>query len=341
MGGVVLDVAILGAGFMGATHAAGWRAFGPRARVRWVSSRSGEKAARVAEGVAAQPTTDLFAPIDDPGVLAVDVCLPTFLHREACERAFAAGKHVLLEKPIALRREDADAILTAAERSGRVLVVGLVLRFFAEYVEIERRVRARAFGRPLAVSTYRLSPPVDWNDWMRDPARSGGPAVDLLVHDFDQMNWLLGRPRQVFARAPALEGKDPGHIHSLVEYDGAQGVAEGGLVMPRSYPFSAGIRVLCERGVIEHGFRAGPSEAGGNIGGSMNRFLRLHPATGPSETIRVQEFDPWAAEIAYFAECVEQGRPPGRGTAGQARDALSVSLAVNRSLRSGRPEPVG
>jgi predicted dehydrogenase len=73
----------------------------------------------------------------------------------------------------------------------------------------------------------------------------------------------------------------------------------------------------------------------------MNRFLRLHPATGPSETIRVQEFDPWAAEIAYFAECVEQGRPPGRGTAGQARDALSVSLAVNRSLRSGRPEPVG
>ena len=326
---------------MGATHAAGWRALGPRARVRWVSSRSGEKAARVAHSVAAQPTTDLFAPINDPGVVAVDVCLPTFLHREACERAFAAGKHVLLEKPIALNREDADAILAAAERSGRVLVVGLVLRFFPEYVEIERRVRARAYGHPLVVSTYRLSPPVDWNDWMRDPARSGGPAVDLVGHDFDQMNWLLGRPRQAFARAVTPRGKDPGYVLSLLEYDGAQGIAEGGMIVPHSYPFSAGIRVLCERGVIEHGFRAGPFADGGNIGGITNRFLRVHPSAGASETITVQEFDPWAAEIAYFADHAEQGRPPARATGAQAREALLVSLAVNRSLRSGRPEPVG
>jgi predicted dehydrogenase len=337
----MLDVAILGAGFMGATHAAGWRALGPRARVRWVSSRSAEKAARVADAVAAKPTTDLFAPIDDPAVFAVDICLPTFLHREACERAFAAGKHVLLEKPIALDREDADAILAGAERSGRVLVVGLVLRFFPEYVEIERRVRARVLGRPLAVSMYRLSPPVDWNDWTRDPARSGGPAVDLLVHDFDQMNWLLGRPRRVFARAAAAAGKDPGYVLSLVDYDGAQGAAEGGLVLPRSYPFSAGIRVLCDRGVIEHGLRAGRSADGGNIGRITSRFLRIDPAAGPSETIAVPEVDPWEAEIAYFADCAAQGLPPERATAVQARDALLVSLAVNRSLRSGRPERVG
>ena len=271
----------------------------------------------------------------------MDVCLPTFLHREACERAFAAGKHVLLEKPIALNREDADAILAAAERSGRVLVVGLVLRFFPEYVEIERRVRARAYGHPLVVSTYRLSPPVDWNDWMRDPARSGGPAVDLVGHDFDQMNWLLGRPRQAFARAVTPRGKDPGYVLSLLEYDGAQGIAEGGMIVPHSYPFSAGIRVLCERGVIEHGFRAGPFADGGNIGGITNRFLRVHPSAGASETITVQEFDPWAAEIAYFADHAEQGRSPARATGAQAREALLVSLAVNRSLRSGRPEPVG
>jgi len=55
----------------------------------------------------------------------------------------------------------------------------------------------------------------------------------------------------------------------------------------------------------------------------------------------VQEFDPWAAEIAYFADHAEQGRPPARATGAQAREALLVSLAVNRSLRSGRPEPVG
>lgn len=336
----MIDVAILGAGFMGATHAAGWRALGPRARVHWVSSRSGQKAARVAKTVEAQPTTDLLAPITDRAVQAVDVCLPTFLHREACERAFEAGKHVLLEKPLALTREDADAILAAAARSRRVLVVGLVLRFFPEYVEIERLVRSGALGRPRMVSTYRLSPAPDWNDWMHDPALSGGPAVDLLIHDFDQMNWLLGRPRQVVARAAAAEGCPPGHVVASLEYDGGQALAEGSLMMPRSYPFSAGMRVLCEKGVLEHGFRAGPAEGGGNIGGEMTRFLRLYPAFGGPETIPVEAFDSWAAEIAYFAECVAEARPPGRGTGEQARDALLVSLAVNRSLQSGRPEVV-
>ena len=337
----MIDVAILGAGFMGATHATGWRALGPRARVRWVSSRSGQKAARVANTLDAQPTTDIFAPITDRAVQAVDICLPTFLHREACDRAFAAGKHVLLEKPLALTREDADGILAAAARSRRVLAVGLVLRFFSEYVEIERRIRSQEFGRPLAVSTYRLSPLPDWNDWMHDPAQSGGPAVDLLVHDFDQMNWLLGRPRQVVARAALAEGGGPGQIQVLLDYDGAQALAEGSLMMPRSYPFSAGIRVLCEKGVLEHGFRAAPAEGGGNIGGNMTRFLRRHPATGESETLHAEASDPWAAEIAYFAECVAEARPPLRGTGEQARDALLVSLAVNRSLRSGRPESVG
>ncbi len=336
----MIDVAILGAGFMGATHAAGWRALGSRARVRWVSSRSDQKAARVAKSVDAQPTTDLFAPITDQAVQAVDICLPTFLHREACDRAFAAGKHVLLEKPIALTREDADAILAGAERSRRTLVVGLVLRFFPEYVEIERRVRLGELGRPLVVSTYRLSPPPDWNGWMRDPAQSGGPAVDLLIHDFDQMNWLLGRPEQVVARAVPAGGGGPGHITVLLDYDGAQALAEGGLTMPRSYPFTAGIRVLCEKGVLEHGFRAAPAEGGGNIGGAMTRFLRLHPATGGAETLSLETTDPWAAEIAYFAECIAEARVPLRGTGEQARDALLVSLAVNRSLRSGRPELV-
>jgi UDP-N-acetylglucosamine 3-dehydrogenase len=337
----VIGAAILGAGFMGATHATGWNALGGRARVRWVSSRSGEKAARTAAGVGAQPTTDLWAPMEDPEVQAVDVCLPTALHREACERAFAARKHVLVEKPIALTIGDADAILAARDRSGCMLAVAMVLRFFQEYVEIERRVGARELGRPVEVSTYRLSPPADWNDWMRDPVQSGGPAVDLLSHDFDQMNWLLGRPRRVFARSIAAQGSAPGHIVTLVQYDGAEAAAEGNMMMPRSYPFSAGIRVLCEGGVLEHGFRAGPAEGGGNIGGDFSRFLRIYPNTGEAAPVPIQDGDPWAAEIAEFVRCIETGRPPTRGTGEQACEALRVSLAVNLSLETGKPEAVG
>jgi predicted dehydrogenase len=323
---------------MASAHAPNYLALGDRVRVKTVASRSTERASKVAESLGAALSSDVWSPLDDPEVDVVDVCLPTDLHREAAERAFAAGKHVFLEKPIALAAGDADAIIAAAERSGRLFMVGLVLRFWPEYVELRRRMAARELGRPLAVATHRLSPPPDWNDWMADTARSGGVAVDLLIHDFDQMNALLGRPLRVYAQAPR-----PDHVVAIVEYEGgARGVAEGSMAMPKSYPFSSNVRVLCEGGAAEYAFSAAPAEDGGNIGASdAVRGLRLYPADGEPSTVDVESTDPWGPEIVHFVECVEQGRAPEHGTGEQAKLALLVSLAANRSLASGRPEAVG
>src|SRR6266508_128238 len=332
----MINVAILGAGFMGSAHAANYRALEGRVRVRTVASRTLERAAKVAETVGAEPTTDLDAAIRDAEVDAVDICLPTPHHRDAAERAFAAGKHVFLEKPIALTPGDADAIIRAAEQSGCLFMVGLVLSFWPEYVELQRLVAAGELGQLRAVNTHRLSPPADWNDWMADRSQSGGTPVDLLIHDFDQMNWLLGRPQRVFAREPA-----PNHVFAVVEYEGASGLAEGSMSMPGSYPFSSNIRVLCDGGAAEYSFSAAPAEDGGNIGApTAARGLRLYPVDGEPRTLDVEPADPWGPEIAYFVGCVEQGRQPEQGTGEQARDALKVSLAAARSLESGRPEPV-
>jgi UDP-N-acetylglucosamine 3-dehydrogenase len=305
-------------------------------RVQRVVARSLPRAAKVADVVGAVPTTDLEEAVLDPQIDAVDICLPSALHRRWTERALEAGKHVFLEKPIALTADDADAVVDAAARHGRVLVVGLVLRFWPEYVELHRRVASGDLGRPLAVSTYRLSPPIDWNDWMADREQSGGVPVDLLVHDFDQLNWLLGEPRRVFAREPR-----PGHVQALVEYDRATGLAEGSVAMPRSYPFSSNIRVLCEEGAAEYAFTAAAVEGEGNIGASESaRGLRVTPHDGPPVTIPVESADPWGPALAYFLDCVEQGRQPERATADQASRALLVSLAANRSVESGKPEPI-
>lgn len=333
----MITVAILGGGFMGASHAATYRALGDRVRVKTVASRRSDRAAAVAASVDAELTDDLATALHDPEVDAVDICLPTPLHREWAEAAFAAGKHVLLEKPIALTLEDADAIVAAAERSGRLFMVGLVLRFWPEYVELQRRLADGELGRPLAVSTLRLSPPADWNDWMADPTKSGGVPVDLLIHDFDQLNWLLGTPRRVYARAPR-----PDHVFAIVEYDGAQGVAEGSMAMPKAYPFTSNVRVLAEDGVAEYAFSAAPAEDGGNIGASdAPRGLRLYLRDRDEPvSVPVEPADPWGPELAFFVECVERGRAPEQGTGAQARAALAVSLAAARSLESGRPEDV-
>jgi predicted dehydrogenase len=332
----VITVAVVGAGFMGTAHTANYKALDGRVRVKAIASRSLGRAEKLAATVGADATTDLDAVLGDPEVDAVDVCVPTPLHREVAERSLRAGKHVFLEKPIALTLDDADAILRAAGESGTVFMVGLVLRFWPEYVELQRRVAVGEMGRVSSVATRRLSPPADWAAWFADRSQTGGTAVDLLVHDFDQMNWLLGAPRSVFAHEPV-----PGHVHALVEYAGASAIAEGSMTMPRSYPFSSNIRVHGESGAAEYAFSAAPAEGGGNIGEAQGPpGLRLYPSDGEPVTVPVESADPWGPEIAYFVECVEHGREPEQGTGEQARDALRVSLAANRSLQSGRPEEV-
>lgn len=330
-------LAIVGAGFMGSAHAANYASLGDRVRVKSVVGLSPERAAQVARTVDASSGVDLAAVLGDPEIDAVDICLPTPLHREAAEQAFAAGKDVFLEKPLALTAEDAEAIVAAAAHSGRIFMVGLVLRFWPEYVALHRLVERGDLGRPKAVFAQRLSPPADWADWLRDRAQSGGTAIDLMIHDFDQMNALLGTPRSVYASEP-----EPGHVHAVVEYaDGGSGIAEGSMAMPRSYPFSSDIRVLGERGVAEYAFSAAPVEGEGNIGASSSaRGLRIHPVDAEMHVEEVASADPWGPEIEYFVSCLEQGRQPDQGTGEQALWALKVSLAANRSLASGRPENI-
>lgn len=339
----MITVGILGGGFMGAAHAGNYAALGERVRVKTVCSRTEARALRVAGKVGAEATTDLEAVLADPAIDAVDVCLPTSLHRRVTERALATGKHVFLEKPLALTLEDGEAIVRAAAASDRVFMVGLVLRFWPEYVELHRRLASGELGRPFAVTASRLSPPADWAEWYADVAQSGGPPVDLMVHDFDQANWLLGDPRTVYARAVA--SRDPAYrdqVVAVVEYDGAQAVVEGSMAMPGSYPFSSLIRVNAEGGIAEYAFRAAPAEGGGNIGAvdESARGLRIFPRAGEPEVVLLDPVDPWGPEIEEFVSCLEHGRQPENGTGEQALLALRVSLAANRSLESGGPEPV-
>jgi predicted dehydrogenase len=333
---LTVTIGIIGAGFMGSAHAANYKALGDRVRVKTVAGLSPERAARVAETVGAQSTTDVDSVLADDEIDAVDICLPTPVHRDVAVSAFTARKHVFLEKPIALTNDDASAIVAAADLSGCMLMVGLVLRFWPEYVALREIVGRGDLGRATAVYTQRLSPPADWAAWLRDPAQSGGTPVDLMIHDFDQMNDLLGTPLSVYASEP-----EPGHVHAVVEYEGASGIAEGSMAMPRSYPFSSDIRVLAEDGAAEYAFSATPVEGEGNIGASSSaRGLRIYPAAGDMRVEEVASADPWGPEIEYFVACLERGRRPDQGTGEQARLALRVSLAANRSIASGKPEPI-
>ena len=107
--------------------------------------------------------------------------------------------------------------------------------------------------------------------------------------------------------------------------------------MPPSFPFTAGLRVLCERGVLDHRFVAG---AGDEVADAMMSVLAIHPADGEPRRFH-EDRDPWAAQIEHFLECVSAGREPRDGSFAQARAALAVALAARRSAASGEPANIG
>jgi predicted dehydrogenase len=327
----VTTIALLGGGFMGRTHAAVYAGLRERASVGVVCAlRGGEEIAR---GLGAELSPDWEAVIGAPGVDAVDICLPTPLHGEVAVRALELGRHVLVEKPIALTLEDADAMGAAAAAAGRVLMVGHVLRYFPEVVELRRVVGSGELGDVLAVSAMRLSAPPDWNDWMLDVARSGGTLVDMMIHDFDIAAALLGPARAVHAVA-AAGGR---HVNAIVEHERGRAAIEGSHAMPASYPFTAGLRVLCSRGVAEHKFVTGAGdEVADDAAASV---LGIHPVGGEPRRFHAAA-DPWAAQIAHFLDCVDSRSEPRDGSFAQARAALAVALAARRSIESGAPEPV-
>src|SRR3984957_14410397 len=194
-----MKVGILGSGFMGRTHA---RAYAKMkgVEIAAISSHHLEKAETLANKVGGRATNDNLAIIDDPSIDAISNTLPTYLHAEYTIAALKAGKHVLLEKPFALTAVACDGMIAAQKESGKVLLVAHVLRFWGDYVSLIDFVQSGKIGKPLSAVATRLSQLPGWADWFLNPAWSGGAVLDLCVHDFDVLNWILGQPKSVYAR---------------------------------------------------------------------------------------------------------------------------------------------
>lgn len=170
----------------------------------------------------------------------------------------------------------------------------------------------------------------------------------VLVHDFDQINWLLGQPLDVTAGALIGSGAGARHVWACVHCESGSAVAEASTAMPRFYPFSSLLRCVCERGVLTYAYTAEPSRRADDSQTGMDRLSAsgahvLTVYTNDSDSSEHHDLAGaafWQPELMHFLDCIEGHRAPEHGTAAQARAALAVALAVNRSLESGAPERI-
>jgi predicted dehydrogenase len=329
---MIISVGVLGAGFMGVTHA---RAFArqPGVRIAGVWSRDPAKSAALAKEVGARPYTEAHALLADPGIDAVSITLPTHVHAETAVEALEAGKHVLVEKPMALRLEECDAMIHAQARAQRVLMVAHVLRFWPEYRALHDYVNGGALGAPLSLTAYRLLGRSTPGGWYEDPAQSGGAVLDLHIHDLDACNWFFGAPRTVYARGRRGPTGAWQHALTTLDYGAAQGFAEGSAIRPSGYPFTMGMWVTCEGGAVEFVFRAGGAQVDSRDRAESE--ITAFPESAPPQAIASPGGDGYENEIAEFLACIRESRAPKDGMPTQARLAVATALAARRSLETG------
>lgn len=327
-----MRVAILGAGFMGSTHG---RAFAqvPGVEIAMLYAHSEKRAGPLAEELGTTWTGELDRILRDESIDAIDICLPTPQHRPVTEAALAAGKHVLLEKPVAMTNSDAEALASLAASTDKVFMVAHVLRFWPEYIELARQIETGTYGRPVSGLATRRQPFPAWSELFSRSDLTGGAVIDMMIHDYDALNWIFGTPHAVTAKG--LNNDRSGgwdQVQVLIDYGDASALVDGGMMMPESYPFSSNLQVLCEHGAIEYAFRAGGRSV--EMGGGVNELM-LYPNQGDPVRLEVEQKDPYLAEIEYFTECVRSGSQASRGTPAEAEVALQVASAARDSLESG------
>lgn len=122
--------------------------------------------------------------------------LPTYLHEQAAVYALNKGIHVFSEKPMALTAEGCENMIHAAKENSRQLMIGQCLRFAPAYAKLKEYIDNKTFGRAYRAEFTRYSqlPTWTWNNWILDPAQSGGCVLDMHVHDVDLINWFFGMP---------------------------------------------------------------------------------------------------------------------------------------------------
>jgi predicted dehydrogenase len=320
-------IAIIGQGYMGKTHAEAWTRLGLGGQIKYINAPGERTLFAPAEG--ARFVGDLDTVLDDTEVDVVSVCTPTPTHADIAIRALRAGKHVLLEKPIALNLDDALAIRDAAASSDRVLMVAQVVRFFAGYVLLREAWQDDRIGKLLSVRAVRALNTPTWADWWADEAQSGGVPVDFSIHDYDQANLFLGVPIAV----TATRSFDDGPIETTTEYrDGGIGQVLSHAHTPVGVPFTSSLELLGTGGLASYRLSAGSPTEPTDSGEST---FRLASAT-ESEARDVPDNEPYARETEYFLQCVALGAQPELSSTDSAVRALEVSLAARQSLRTGR-----
>lgn len=342
-----VNIAVVGCGAWGCNYVRNLQAL-PEADLSWLCDLDPGALGR-AHGLApeARCTEDLAQVLEDPRVQAVVVATDTEHHSPHVMRALAAGKHVLVEKPMATSAESARAMVRAARTAERVLMVGHLMVYHPAAAALRELVGSGALGTLQHIYALRVNPPCR--------GEGSGPLWSLAPHDLSLIQEILGQRARLISAQPDVLGRVgvinlqfSGSLMARVQLELAVPRKERTLVVAGSERVAVFDDTRREGKLMVYEASSQPPwpwSAG--IGRSLDhqRELRLDPkgairwliqeSTGAAQPIGEQE--PLALQCGHFLSCAAMGARP-RSSGLEGLEVVRLLAAAERSLSAGGAE---
>jgi predicted dehydrogenase len=336
-----VGIAVLGCGTIGEFHLRAIREI-PGARLAGISAQPEARAREIAAREQCVGTADYRELLGRPEVDLVTIATPSGSHAKIALEALDAGKHVLVEKPMAMTAEDASRVIRRAAEKNLVLSVVSQRRLEEQHQAIRRALDAGALGRLLVVESvcpfFRPQEYYAQAAWRGTKGEDGGALMNQGIHSIDLMLWFGGRARTVYGRTATrthrIEAEDVGV--ALVSFEsGAFGTVLASTSIQPGFPAALNLygekgSIRCEGDGITHwsvpGVAKPAAEAGEGGGGVRDPRAISHRGH--------------RTQIENVLEAI-RGRAPLLITGEDGRRAVELVEAIYRSSETGQPVELG
>ena len=248
----------------------------------------------------------------------VTIAIPTYLHADMAIMCMREGAHVLCEKPMSLTVEDCRRMIEASKETGKLLMIGQVLRFWGEYEAAKEIIDSGILGAPLSGYFWRggTSPAYDPANWYFNREMSGGCLFDQHVHDVDMVQYLYGMPRALTSVGRRyFKGCGQDCVSTNYIYDGDFAINAQDDWNLKGVDFTMTFRINME---------------GGSMFMDHNGF-HVYDIEGKDITPDYDKESAYYKEMLYFADLIVTGKPNLKNPPEDSLRSIMMAAAEQKS----------
>jgi predicted dehydrogenase len=322
-----VKIGVIGVGYMGELHAKVCSEIN-YVKLLAVTDINEERGKEIAKKYNTKWYRDYNDMLKKEDIDAVIISTPEHLHLDPAIAAAEAGKHMLIEKPLATNVKDAEEIIKYAEKNGVKLMVGFIERFNPIFLTIKQTINDGNIGVPMLLYTKRVNP-------LFIGERVGSRTNTLWwsgIHDIDLMHWFLeDNAYRVYAEGKKIVSNNEGLISALINFkNGSLGVMISGWINPNNFPsrIDSRIEIFGDKGRIQASI---PSDCTLISQDNIRNFDVFHWIDIQGET-----YGALKREIESFVKCIiEDKEPIVSGNDGLI--ATKIVVAILESIKERKP----